>query len=366
MKIVYFFHRFDYFGGIQKILSEKINHLCKDPDNEIFLIDYKSEQDFTTFFTLHENLNKIFIGLTGKEKDFTSLYKKKITKILNEIKADVVITMAYSPEFKFLCSINDGSKKIVEFHSCYEYSKGFSNIKIAPRETIKERFSFLFFLLYAKKYNNFVTLTESDAEKWRKHLKNVIVIPNYIENHSDIKKTHTDESVIAVGRFEGPKNFPFLIKTWALVAEKKPNIKLKIYGSGILQNDMKTLINNLNLNNNIELIPAVSNIQDEYLKHKFLVSSSSFEGLPMVVLEAMSLGIPTVTLPMKGGMPDLVIDKQTGLVAKSRNAKDFADTIVFALNNNSLLEELGKNSLVASKNFDKEKVMQKWINLFKL
>lgn len=270
----------------------------------------------------------------------------------------------YNPAYYLLGNIKDNSKKIVEFHTCYEYSRGFSNVKYDPIKAIKERFSFLRFLFYAKKYDYFVALTESDAKKWRKHLTNVVVIPNFIEKQSSISKKHSNDSVIAVGRFEGPKNFPLLIKTWAIVAEKNPNIKLKIFGSGPMQKDMETLINNLNLNHIIELIPTVSNIQDQYLNHKFLVSSSSFEGLPMVVLEAMSLGLPTVTLPMKGGMPDLVIDKETGLVAKSRNPKDFADTIVFALNNNSFLEELGRNSLVASKKFDKEIIMQKWIDLF--
>ena len=93
--------------------------------------------------------------------------------------------------------------------------------------------------------------------------------------------------------------------------------------------------------------------------------TSRYEGLPMVLIEAMGLGLPPVTFTFKCGPRDMIIDNKTGLLVDLFSVDDFVDKIKRLMDNENLRREMGlaaqKETL---KRFAKQKIMDQWEALF--
>lgn len=298
MKIIYFFDHLYISGGIPKIISDKLNFLSENPENDIYLIYSKDEQSFTSFFPLNKKIKILCLNTQGNN----NFFKTKTEKILKEIKPDICITIVYSDSYYFLHKIKDKSKKIAEFHTCFEFAKGFSNIRYNFKKALNEKLFFLKLIYHGKKYDQFVVLTDKDAKKWNKYLKNICIIPNFIDTDLFFRKINNRKNqAIAVGRLDGVKSFQTIISSWKYIHEKHPNYQLKIYGNGELKNQLLKQIADLNLKKVISINSATNNIVDIYSESSMLISSSMFEGLPMVILEAMANGLPIIMTKQRGG-----------------------------------------------------------------
>lgn len=145
-----------------------------------------------------------------------------------------------------------------------------------------------------------------DAQEWylKKNKLNSVIIQNPVNlDFVPEKIGRIKNQILYVGRLNKQKNCFMLLKAFKLFSIKHPEFTLKMYGDGPLRDDLIDLISNLRLSNKVCLLSSSKTWQkDEYYSAMFVLSSR-FEGMPNVLAEALSLGIPSVSTDCTIGGP---------------------------------------------------------------
>lgn len=368
MKIFYFIEGTFNSGGIERIIINKANWLASK-GHDVFLIT--TEQNGRDDFFPLENVTRIDFDLMYSRKtgNFLKDYlntrklikteKKLIEKLIEEKQPDIMISTFRYENF-ILPELKDNSKKIAEIHFSRSFRlnrkrKGITRLKDIwlTKQDIKQ----------AKKFEKFICLTEEDKLNW-KGLSNISVINNFIENKTSKPAELNNKSFIAVGRLSYEKGFDRLIDAWKILNEKFPEWKLQIYGSGPLKSTLEEQINNLGLNNYVNINPPTKNIHQKYLENSGLIISSHYEGLPMVMLEAMEAGLPIISFDFKCGPKDVIINEKNGLIIKNNDIKGLAGAIERLIIDDNLRKKMGNYSFIMAKKYYKELIMKQWDDLF--
>ena len=90
-----------------------------------------------------------------------------------------------------------------------------------------------------------------------------------------------------------------------------------------------------------------------------------YEGLPLVVLEAMGCGLPVVSFACSFGPRDIIQEGVNGFLVESRSESDLAERIIRLIQSQELRERMGKAALKRTKDFDISMIVKQWMNLFK-
>jgi len=149
---------------------------------------------------------------------------------------------------------------------------------------------------------------------------------------------------LAVGRFDPPKDYPSMLQAFARVVHKHSNTILLIAGDGPLRKTMENLARELGIEKRTKFlgirrdIPQLMNAADAY------VMSSSWEGMPNVLLEASATGLPIVATDV-GGNREIVLDGVTGFLVPPRNPEALARTMLRIMDlSDEERKEMGKRA----------------------
>lgn len=379
MKIVYCIPSLHNSGGMERVLSQKANYLADKSGYDITIIT-SNLKGRKPFYSLSEKIKlydldidyeaimqKPLIKRISERLKAKKIHKQRLSQILNQLKADITISM-FTHEMSFLPDIKDGSKKILELHFSKKFRKldASSNGKPLLFRLInnfldkKDRKSI-------KKYDKFVVLTQKDADDWGKEYSNINVIPNPVAFIPEIKAFNSIQNrILAVGRFCPQKGFDMLIDIWNLLP---PNLKnqwhLDIIGDGPDKQNIQKKIDRLNLNDSVSLKERSTKITEEYKTHSILCFPSRYEGFPLALLEGMSFGLVPIAFDCPCGPSEIIQNEESGYLIKPFNIVDFASRLEYLMNNTTLINEMScKASSFIHENFNEEKIMNKWINIF--
>jgi glycosyltransferase involved in cell wall biosynthesis len=158
--------------------------------------------------------------------------------------------------------------------------------------------------------------------------------------------------LLSVGYLIERKGFEYLIKAVKEVSKEYGNVKLKIIGSGPLENKLKYLINELKLVNEVKLIGNVSdnellhlyNSSDLFILPSITDAQGNTEGLGVVLLEAMACGLPVIGSKV-GGISDIIIDNETGLLVNERDILELSTKIKDLIDDKELRQKLATAGL---------------------
>ncbi len=146
-----------------------------------------------------------------------------------------------------------------------------------------------------------------------------------------------------VGRLYYQKDPITLIKSFKIINDQFPNTKLIIVGDGPLEQVCIKLIDKLGLKSKIDLAGYQKNSKAFYKMFDIFMLSSHYEGLPYALLEAMSMGIPSVGTDVVG-IKDLIFNGRTGYLSKEEDYKGLADAVINLLSNPQLLSDFSENA----------------------
>lgn len=281
-------------------------------------------------------------------------HKKKLEKLFNEIKPDIVISL-FGKELFILPFIKDGSKKILEAHS-----SRFTWLDSRAGRGISGKIQIWLDIFMVKKYDKFIVLTEEDKPDWG-ILKNIEVIPNANTFEPEESAPLDNKIVLAAGRYGYQKNFEDLIKAWAIVHKTYPDWILNIRGQGL--ENLQSMIDSLSLETSVSLKHS-NNMLEECLNASMFVLSSRYEGLGMVLLEAQACGVPLVSYACKCGPRDIITEGENGFLVETGNVQGLADKMMLLMEDEDLRKRMGKLAKSHTSDFSEEKIMKKWMNLF--
>ena len=160
------------------------------------------------------------------------------------------------------------------------------------------------------------------------------------------------------------KQFNKLIECYANSILPSKNIKLIILGEGKLKSKWIKLAESLNLQDMIIFIGNVKNPFRYYKNALFTISTSKFEGMPMVLLESLACGTPIISWDYASGPNEIITDKQNGLLIENQHTEKLIEAMnLFVLDNNLYLH-CKENAVSSVKKFSLENIGNEWFNVF--
>ncbi len=150
-------------------------------------------------------------------------------------------------------------------------------------------------------------------------------------DHPWFGPSQADEPVIvAVGRLQAQKDYPMLLKSFALVCEQR-KAKLIILGEGELREELQNLAHELNISEHLSLHGFESNPFKFFANADVFALSSQYEGLPTVLIEALACGCPVVSTNCPSGPEEILEQGKFGALVKVGDERGFADALLAVL-----------------------------------
>ncbi len=190
----------------------------------------------------------------------------------------------------------------------------------------------------------------------RNAMPKVQVVPNGVEIRG--RMDSQGEKLVYVGRLTRKKGVEYLISAMKLVRD----VDLLIVGDGQDRERLEKMAVGLP----VEFVGRVPPERVyEYLRQaKILILPSLYEGLPNVILEAMSMGVPVIATRV-GGIPDLVKDGRTGILVEPGRVDELATSIKKLVEDDDLRRRMSKNCLEEVKKYSWENVVGRFEDLLK-
>lgn len=363
-------------GGMERVLTEKVNYLINIPNYKITIITTDQGSKPIRFeldgrikivhldldFDGHFSENLLIKYYLHKKK--LNLYKLNLVNLIKESNIDICISLC-GKEIEFLYNLPVKCKKIAEIHFAMNIRKQF----ITARHK-----GFLWELLgefrtfqlkkSVKKLDKLVVLTLDDKKQWEKTHSNVVKISNSNHLNNNFFSNLKSKKVISVGKLDPQKGYDILIDSWKLVNLKHPDWELDIFGVGEQQIMLENKIVEYNLLKTVNLKGSTNDVASQYLNSSIYVMSSRYEGFGMVLIEAMSCGLPVISFDCEFGPREIITEGVDGFLVEPCNSNELAEKIIFLIENNSILQEMGKNGIESVKRFSKPKIMNEWMDLF--
>ncbi|WP_437612234.1 glycosyltransferase family 4 protein [Erwinia sp. V71] len=215
-------------------------------------------------------------------------------------------------------------------------------------------------ILY-RKISAVVTLTHEDKDKYfwldqRQHK----IIPNIVESPEVIlPDSERENTVLAVGRFVEQKGFDLLIDAWSAIPES--NWTLKIIGDGPGKNSLEDMIKKMGVKK-VSLEPFKENISEDYQRAKIFVLSSRYEGLGMVLIEALANGLACVSFDCPAG-PKTILNKSNGILVEAENTKKLSAALMSLMDDERLRLKYSACAPGSISEYRKKQVLMNWEKL---
>lgn len=373
MKIVYCLNSIRYLGGIQRVTVVKANALAEIEGNEVYIIVTDNKNGVITE-PLSPKVHLIDLDINYYKDDYKSRWnvlkgifikrrehKKRLASVLNEIQPDIVISVGQS-EKNMIPSIKGKWKTIREFHYTKDYR--FNHAHSIFDKILAYWGNIYDYSFKIKKYDQIVTLTQEDKDTNWKGWENVSVIPNSSTFQTNKTSTLNAKKVISVGRLATPKNYASLIRAFKNVADKHPDWILEIYGDGPQEVELKSLITQLNLKKHVFLKGFSSNVKEVMTNASIFAMSSIFEGFPLVLIEAMTCGLPIVSYACPCGPKDIITEGEDGFLVKVNDEFELANKLNLIIEDKSLMKSMSHAAIEKVQHYTIKNIISYWMDLF--
>jgi glycosyltransferase involved in cell wall biosynthesis len=373
MKLIYCMADVYNPGGMERVLLNKLRWWAARGDCELMLVT-TDQNGRPPFYAFPPEVRMVDLGINYKEdkgrnpiaKTLSYLRKRKVhcrklTELLMKEKADIVVSL-YPSESSFIPDIPDGSKKVLELHFNKYFRLQYNRsglLGLADKWRTRQDEKIV------RRFDKFVVLTNEDAGYWGA-LPNLQVIPNAALNIPDVQHTTGNHRVIAVGRLDYQKGFDRLLEAWSMIpASLRKTWRLDIFGQGEWEQLLKDKTVQLGISDSAHINKPTSEIFKEYAASDFLAMSSHYEGFPMVMIEAMAIGLPVVCFDFLCGPRDIIRPEENGLMVKEGDIPALAAAMQRVMEDPALLERMSNGAKMISKTYSEPAVMAQWEACFK-
>lgn len=194
-----------------------------------------------------------------------------------------------------------------------------------------------------------------------------VFIPNMLDDIPKTVSKLTEKRMISVGRLSKEKGFVDLIEVFKKFHEQNPDWHLDIVGDGSERNKIVDRIYEYQLTDFITVHGYLKKKEINALlkKSSLYLMTSYTESFGIVLLEAMSYGVPCLAFTSAEGANDLIKNDQNGYLIENRDFDSMVDKMEELVNNKKKRIELGKNAREFSLNYSSDIVKKDWLKLLK-
>ena len=362
------------YGGIERCIASLANMLADTYEVEI-ACSYKLyekpafpiDSNVKIIYLMDEVPNRREIKEALTKKNLIKIFKEgiKSTKILRKRK-NTMIDYIKNTDSDIIISTRDifntllgeyGKNNVKKIG--WEHNHHHNNLKYV--EKITKSVSKLDYLVLVSQ-----SLKDYYQEELKYHTCKCIYIPNVIEEIPKKSAKLTNKRIVSVGRLSKEKGFLDLLKVFEKVIEKDPEMKLDIIGDGPCKQELEEYMNQNEVLKKNVILHGFQNkeyISSILLDSSIYVMTSYTESFGIVLIEAMSHGVPCIAFDSAEGAKELITNEENGYLISNRNIEEMANKILELMNNKKLRKELGKNGKEYSKKFTSQNVSKEWENL---
>lgn len=363
------------YGGIEKCIAALANSLVDTYKIEILAI-YKL-YDEPAFYIDPKVHIRYLSKVVPNKNDFKYAVKRvNIFKIIKEaikalnilrIKRKVLIDAIDSCDSDIIISTRDYTNKYLgEYRNNNVIAIGWEHNHPHGDKVIMKR------LRNSCKYlDKLVVVSRELKHIYSEDFKNndikcqVEYIPNFLEKLPKKINKLDNKNIISVGRLEPEKGFLDLVSVFKLMELKDGEVYLNLVGDGSQKDKIfKNIVDN-NISRKVRM-PGYLDFEELnklYEKSSLYLMTSYTESFGLVLIEAMSHGIPVIAFSCAEGAKELINNGVNGYLINNRNEHEMADRAVKLLNNPDKLKELGENARTTALKYSKDEVKKMWIKL---
>lgn len=366
MKLLYVMNKIDGRGGLNRIAFDKINYLINMYEIEVVYFGKSNSRPFYDVddrIVFHNIEVDAFSSFREKVENLFKVYINYV-RLLKKIKPNIIVNMNANILSWIIPFVGFKIPKIIELHQSYDGVRIF-NENAFGKKSLKSKFSMFLRNSIYPKYDKIIVLTHTDEKKWG--FKNIEVIPNFtnmpIENKCNVKS----HSFIWVGRLSHQKGIDLLIKIWDSFLKVESDWHLVIIGNSSNTDGYKgKLLEYLKKNagkNRITYVEETQEMPKFYRESSIYLSTSRYEGLPLCLIEAATMGKPIIGFEITGN-DEVVVNDENGILVPPYDIASYISAMNELSNSEIKRHIYSCNSLEKARNFDKETIMRRWIYLF--
>lgn len=223
----------------------------------------------------------------------------------------------------------------------------------------------------ARNLDALVLVSDSLRKFYKKQLADTkckcFYIPNMLDSVPDQLSKLNEKRLISVGRLSREKGYEDLLDVFKQIHQEEPSWRLDIIGDGA----QKNLLGDRIFNEGLKECVTLHGFQDKTFINNLLSQSSIYlmtsvtESFGIVLIEAMSYGLPCVAFDSAEGATELIQDGVNGYLISYRNKEEYAKKVVELIRNKKLRTKLGSAGRKTSLNYTGDKVKRDWIKLLK-
>lgn len=356
MKIIYIATQINNEGGIARVLQLKANYFVENFNYEVHIIT-QNNGHLNPFYTFHKNIVFHDLKIDNNKLLFLNSYKNQLNNCIKKINPKVIINTDNGYKGYLLPFLLKKLKLPIIFEShgsiIMQYQK--------KDNWFISKFNYNFRLFFGKFFNDFVVLSEFSKQEW--NYSNCTIISNPILIIFDLKANLNSKKVIAVGRHTFEKGFDDLLHIWKQVLLQLPDYQLVVYGEIDANETYLKLAKKLKIDKNVTFYNPVKNIHEKYCEASLLLMTSKYEGFPMVLLEALSVGLPCIAFDCPVGPRALIQNSENGYLIPLKNQSEFVEKVVFLFKNDQIRAKMSKNASKSIEKYNIELIMQQWKKL---
>ncbi len=350
MKITFFTMSLDK-GGAERVITNLCNQYLVQ-ENTVTIITCLNT---APQYPLDPRIKHICIDKWEKQKNQNKIKRflrrrRRLKDIFNVLETDILVNILPEPSFlalslkrecRFPMIVSVRSDPVVEYN--------FLPYKIMMKTLYPRADGFIFQTEDAKNYFS------------KKIQKKSVIIPNPI-NKEAIRTSYNGnrkKEIVAVGRLIKEKNYPLLLQVYKSILKDFPDYKLLIYGEGRLKKELENYARGLGLKEQVLFLGQVDNVFDAIYKSRVFIMTSSHEGMPNALMEAMALGLPVIAIDCPCGGPRFLIkNNENGVLVK--NKKELEEAVIRVLSDDAFSSKIGKNANLIANDLEPDQIFLRW------
>ncbi len=346
-KVAFVINRVSLSGGAERVVCTLASEFLRRGIDTTII----TQQTTECGYTIDKNVT-IWASKTGIKIPVLRNFVRnlKMRKFIKQQKPDIVISFMTEMNLQtILFSIGLKSKIIV-------------SERIYPA-TIKQPKRFLCKLIYPLA-DGFVFQTEEarNCFSGKVREKGCIIFNPLAQNLPKASDTKS-KYIVTVGRLTSQKNHKLLINAFSEFSKNHPDYELRIYGDGPLKQELELFSQQLGVLDKVKLMGAVENVTEHIKDAAMFVLSSDYEGMPNVLAEAMTMGLPCVSTDcLGGGAAALIENEQNGILVPCNDVEQLYAAIKKIVEDTPLADKLANNAKALRQQLSVESITKQWLD----
>ncbi len=335
-------------GGAERVISILAN--ASIAEENIIITLFSNKQDYH----LNSNVRVIYIDVTSIKNPAWRCVKRVLLlrKAFREISPDIIVSfLAIINMYTVLANLFTKQKVILSERNDPKHEPNSKVLRCLRNRLYKLR-----------KENYFVFQTQYALECFNKKVaKKSRIIYNPIKSELPKRdEKNTEHIICTVARLEEDKNLQLLIRAFSIVSKSTDYI-LQIFGIGPQKDELLELCNELNITSKVYFMGFKKNVHEYIKKADMFVLPSNYEGISNAMIEALAIGIPTISTDSPAyGAREFIDSGYNGFLIECNSLEQLVEKMLWIIRHKQGANKLGENAVAIRNILGEDKIISEW------